>query len=109
MKGMIKSAAIVLALAGTGAAYAGNDADVAKVRYSANTLETEYGRDAVYRQLKNAVEAVCGSTNRLQAGSLYMRAKNAECQKEKLDELIDQIGHRELGAMHRKEGIVVGD
>lgn len=109
MKGIIRSAVLAIALTGTGAAYAGNDADVAKVRYQAWQLETEHGRDAVYRQLKNAAEAVCGPTDLRRAGTLYMRAKNAACQKEKLNEMVDKIGNRELTVMHRDTGIVVGD
>lgn len=111
MKGIVKNAAIVIALGmagGSMAAHAG-DADIAKVRYSAHQLETEYGRDAVYRQLRNAAEAVCGSTYLREAGSLYMRAKNAECQKAKMDEMIDKIGNRDLTDMHRDTGVVVGD
>ncbi len=108
MKNIIKSTAVALAIVGSASAFAGNY-DSQTVRYSADELNTERGRAAVYRELRLAVEAVCGSTNLRKAGSLYNKQQNEACVDAKLDEMIDKIGHRELSSMHRNEGVIVGD
>jgi len=108
MKGIVKNMVFMAAITGAAAAQAGVY-DSQTVRYSTARLDSHDGRAAVYRELQLAVQAVCGPTSLRKAGSLYQKAKNVACAEEKLDEMIEQIGHRELTELHRQTGVVVGD
>lgn len=108
MRTIAKTLLIVATMASAAAAQAGHY-DSKTIRYSTKQLDSLDGRAAVYRELKLAVQAVCGPTNLRKAGSVYQKRINADCTKTRLDEMIEKIGHRELTALHRQTDIVVGD
>ena len=65
-------------------------------------LSEQQGVSVLFRRLQRASDKVCGSRNRLEAGSLKQRHLNQRCYTETLGKAVREIGNAELSELHAR-------
>ena len=87
---------------GAGAAIKTNETGqrVVSVSIEDLNLNEAQGVAVLFRRLQRASDDVCGSRNRLEAGSLKQRQLNQRCYAETLSKAVRQIDNAELTELH---------
>ena len=70
------------------------------VKFSDLNLDSEAGSKVLYARLKNAAARACG--NGPATRGARPRAEYRDCVEDKLDRAVDEVGARNLYALHRR-------
>lgn len=65
-------------------------------------LSEQQGVAVLFRRLQRASDQVCGSRNRVEAGSLKQRQLNQRCYSETLSEAVQQFDNAELSQLYAR-------
>jgi UrcA family protein len=94
---LLGSLAGIMAAGGAGAARLDSDVPSVVVKYSEQSLATDEGAYALYRQIKNAAKQVCPAE---ETRDLKRQGLIKECRNQAVARAIRQIDNSRLAALH---------